>query len=280
MPNVTRLGTFDSTEGVRIAWRADGPPAQSAGPCGFFWLSGFKSDMSGTKAEAIAAHAAGSGRPCLRFDYSGHGESAGDLADGTISAWLAEAVRAFTTLAGGRRIVIGSSMGGWLALLLLRRLRASDPDAARRISGLVLLAPAVDMTKALLWARLSDAARQAITVRGYHLEPSRYGPEPYLYTLALIEDGNRHLVLEQGLDLPCPARILQGDEDPDVAYDHALRGFHALRGEDIRLTLIKGGDHRLSRPRDIALLIATIEELAQASDRAWAQARSDASPSR
>ena len=178
MPNVTRLGTFDSTEGVRIAWRADGPPAQSAGPCGFFWLGGFKSDMSGTKAEAIAAHAAGSGRPCLRFDYSGHGESAGDLADGTISAWLAQAVRAFTTLAGGRRIVIGSSMGGWLALLLLRRLRASDPDAARRISGLVLLAPAVDMTKALLWARLSDAARQAITVRGYHREPSRYGPSP------------------------------------------------------------------------------------------------------
>jgi pimeloyl-ACP methyl ester carboxylesterase len=280
MPNATRLGTFDSTEGVRIAWRADGPPPQSAGPCGFFWLSGFKSDMSGTKAEAIAAHAAGSGRPCLRFDYSGHGESAGDLADGTISAWLAEAVQAFTSLTGGRRIVIGSSMGGWLALLLLRRLRASDPDAARRIGGLVLLAPAVDMTKALLWARLSDAARDAITVRGYHLEPSRYGPEPYLYTLALIEDGNRHLVLEQGLDLPCPARILQGDEDPDVAYDHALRSFHALRGDDIRLTLIKGGDHRLSRPRDIALLIATIEELAQASDRAWAQARSDASPSR
>ena len=121
---------------------------------------------------------------------------------GTISGWLAEAVQAFTTLAGGRRIVIGSSMGGWLALLLLRRLLSTDPDAARRISGLVLLAPALDMTRALIWARLSDAARHAITARGYHLEPSRYGPEPYLYTLALIEDGNRHLMLDPGLDLP------------------------------------------------------------------------------
>jgi pimeloyl-ACP methyl ester carboxylesterase len=110
------------------------------------------------------------------------------------------------------------------------------------------------------------AARRQITAEGCCFEPSRYGPEPYLYTLALIEDGRRHLLLQQGLDLPCPLRILQGDQDPDVSYDHALRTFHALRGDDIRLTLIKGGDHRLSTPRDIALLLATIDELAQASD--------------
>jgi pimeloyl-ACP methyl ester carboxylesterase len=221
--------------------------------------------MSGTKAEAIAAHAAATGRPCFRFDYSGHGESGGDLAGGTISGWLAEAAQAFSTRAGGPRILVGSSMGGWLALLLLRRLRSADPAAAARIRGLVLIAPAADMTT-LVWDRLSDAARRQITAEGCCFEPSRYGPEPYLYTLALIEDGRRHLLLQQGLDLPCPLRILQGDQDPDVSYDHALRTFHALRGDDIRLTLIKGGDHRLSTPRDIALLLATIDELAQASD--------------
>ena len=279
MPNATRLGIFDTTEGVRIAWREDGPPPRPGTPCGFFWLSGFRSDMSGTKAEAIAAHAAAAGRPCFRFDYSGHGESGGDLAGGTISGWLAETVQAFSTLAGGPRIVVGSSMGGWLALLLLRRLGSTDPEAAARIRGLVLIAPAADMTT-LIWDRLSDAARHEITAQGCCLEPSRYGPEPYLYTLALIEDGRRHLLPQQGLDLSCPVRILQGDQDPDVSYDHVLRTFHALRGDDIRLTLIKGGDHRLSTPRDIALLVATIEALAHDCDSARSQSTSAASPSR
>jgi pimeloyl-ACP methyl ester carboxylesterase len=268
MPKPTRLGIFDSTEGVRIAWREDGPPPQAGAPTGFFWLSGFKSDMCGTKAEAIAAHATAAGRPCFRFDYSGHGESAGDFAKGTISRWLGEAATAFTTLAAGPRIVIGSSMGGWLALLLLRRLEASDPAAAARIRGIVLIAPAVDMTKELLWDRCSEAVRREMIEQGYYLKPSLYGPEPYLYTLALIEDGRRHLFLEDGIDLPCPLRILQGDQDPDVPYEYALRTFHALRGADIRFTLIKGGDHRLSSPRDIALLLDTVEALAQASDSA------------
>jgi pimeloyl-ACP methyl ester carboxylesterase len=280
MPNATRLGTFDSTDGVRIAWREDGPPPRDEAPCGFFWLSGFKSDMAGTKAESIADHAATAGRPCFRFDYSGHGESAGDLARGTISVWLGQAVQAFTAFAPGPRIVIGSSMGGWLALLLLRRLAATDPAAAARIRGLVLIAPAVDMTKELIWDHLPDTARHELATQGYHLKPSRYGPEPYLYTLALIEDGRRHLFLTEGLDIPCPLRILQGDQDPDVPFDHALRTFHVLHGDDLRLTLIKGGDHRLSTPRDIALLIATIEELALASDHASVQPARDASPSR
>src|SRR5262245_54010175 len=252
MPNAIRLGIFDTTEGLPIAWREDGPPPRDGAPCGFFWLSGFKSDMTGTKAEAIAAHAIAAGRPCFRFDYSGHGESGGDLAGGTISRWLGEAMQAFTHFARGPRIVIGSSMGGWLALLLLRALQASDPAAAARIRGLVLIAPAVDMTKALMWDRFSDEVRKELLAQGHHLEPSRYGPEPYLYTLALFEDGRRHLLLEDGLDLSCPLRILQGDLDPDVPYEHALRTFHALCGDDIRLTLIKGGDHRLSTPRDIA----------------------------
>jgi pimeloyl-ACP methyl ester carboxylesterase len=266
MPNGSRLGSFDSIDGIRIAWREDGPPPQPAGPAGFFWLSGFKSDMCGTKAEAIAAHAATADRPCLRFDYSGHGESAGDFAEGTISRWLGEAATAFTTRATGPRIVVGSSMGGWLALLLLRRLQTSDPAAAARIRGMVLIAPAVDMTKELMWDRYSDEVRRAMSEQGFYLKPSLYGPEPYLYTLKLIEDGRRHLFLDRGLDLPCPLRIIQGDADPDVPHEHALRTFHALRGHDIRLILVKGGDHRLSSPADIALLIDTVEGLAQASD--------------
>jgi pimeloyl-ACP methyl ester carboxylesterase len=266
MPNATRRGSFDSTEGVRIAWREDGPPPQSEGATGFFWLSGFKSDMCGTKAEAIAAHAAAAGRPCLRFDYSGHGESGGDFAEGSISRWLGEAATAFTTRATGRRIVIGSSMGGWLALLLLRRLQTSDPAAAARLRGIILIAPAVDMTKALMWDRYSEEVRQMMTEQGFYLKPSLYGPEPYLYTRKLIEDGRGHLFLEDGLDIPCPLRILQGDSDPDVPYEHALRTFHAVRGTDIRLTLIKGGDHRLSSPGDIALLLDTVEALAWQSD--------------
>jgi pimeloyl-ACP methyl ester carboxylesterase len=268
MPNASRQGSFDSAEGVRIAWREDGPPPQSEGATGFFWLSGFKSDMCGTKAEAIAGHAAAAGRPGFRFDYSGHGQSAGDFAEGTISRWLGEAATAFTTRAVGPRIVIGSSMGGWLALLLLRRLGTTDPAAAARIRGIVLIAPAVDMTKELLWDRYSEDVRRAMTEQGFYLKPSLYGPEPYLYTRMLIEDGRHHLFLEDGLDLPCPLRILQGDADPDVPYEHALRTFHAMRGRDIRLTLIKGGDHRLSSPSDIALLLDTIEGLARASDSA------------
>jgi pimeloyl-ACP methyl ester carboxylesterase len=266
MPNATRLGSFHSFDGVRIAWREDGPPPQSEGATGFFWLSGFKSDMCGTKAEAIAAHAAAAGRPCLRFDYSGHGESAGDFAEGTISRWLGEAATAFTAHATGPRIIVGSSMGGWLALLLRRRLQTSDPAAAARIRGIVLIAPAVDMTKELMWDRYSEEVRRVMREQGFYLKPSLYGPEPYLYTLELIEDGRRHLLLEGGIDIPCPLRILQGDADPDVPYSHALKTFHAMRGHDIRLTLVKGGDHRLSSPGDIALLIDTVEGLAQGSD--------------
>jgi len=266
MPNASRPGSFDSIDGIRIAWREDGPPPQSEEATGFFWLSGFKSDMCGTKAEAIAAHAVAAGRPCLRFDYSGHGESAGDFAEGTISRWLGEATTAFTTRATGPRIVIGSSMGGWLALLLLRRLATTDPEAAGRIRGIVLIAPAVDMTKELMWDRYSEEVRRVMTEQGFYLKPSLYGSEPYLYTLKLIEDGRRHLFLDDGLDVPCPLRILQGDADPDVPFEHALATFHALRGRDIRLTLVKGGDHRLSSPSDIALLLETVEGLAQGSD--------------
>jgi len=266
MADDSRLGSYKSAEGDRIAWREDGPPPQPEGPTGLFWLSGFRSDMCGTKAAALAAHAAAVGRPCFRFDYSGHGESGGDFAAGTISRWLGEASAGFTARATGRRIVIGSSMGGWLALLMLRRLATIDPGAAARIRGLVLIAPAADMTKALMWDRYSDEVRRQMTEQGFTLEPSLYGPEPYLYTLALIEDGRRHLFLESGLDVPCPVRILQGDADPDVPYAHALRTFRALRGPDIRLTLVKGGDHRLSSPGDIALLLETVETLAQASD--------------
>ena len=170
-------------------------------------------------------------------------------------------------------------MGGWLALLLLRQLRNQDRDAAERIRGLVLIAPAADMTKDLMWDRWSEEIRSAMIATGAHREPSIYGGEPYLYTHELIEDGRRHLLLAEGLEIHCPLRILQGDEDPDVPASHALKTFHALRGADIQLILVKGGDHRLSQPRDLRLLLATVEDLARQADEVRSRS-SAASPSR
>ena len=253
----------ESPEGVKLAYRADGPAASPA--CGFFWLGGFKSDMEGSKAEALAALARETGRPGFRFDYSGHGASGGDFLDGSISAWLSEARHMFTRLAEGPRIVVGSSMGGWLALLLCRALMRHDPAAARRIRGLVLLAPAADMTSDLMWSEFPEEVRRELNEKGVWMRPSAYG-EPYAITLRLIEDGRRHLMLEQGLDVHCPVRILQGDEDPDVPAAHAVRVFGALRGADVTLTLIKGGDHRLSTPGNLSLLRETVLRLAERSE--------------
>ena len=255
---------FETREdGIRLAFREGG--GEDHARCGFFWLGGFKSDMSGSKAEAIAGLANATMRPCLRFDYSGHGQSDGLFTDGTISAWLDEARHFFEKSGPGRRIVIGSSMGGWLALLLLRRLMIEDAAQARRIAGLVLVAPAADMTADLMWDGFSPRIRAELAETGLHLRPSLYG-EPYPITMALIDDGRRHLMLHKGLDCPCPLRILQGDADPDVPATHAVRLFEILRGEDITLTLIKGGDHRLSQPAQLALMCDTALRLAEQAD--------------
>lgn len=252
-----------SPDGTPIAYRLDG--RDDLGRCGFVWLGGYKSDMEGSKAEALAALARETRRPCLRFDYSGHGASGGLFVDGTISKWLEQSAHMLLSQGRGPRILVGSSMGGWLTLLLYRLLQRADPAACQRIKGLVLLAPAADMTSDLMWAQFPEEVRRELSEKGVWLRPSAYG-EPYAITKRLIEDGRRHLMLEQGLDVACPVRILQGDEDPDVPAAHAVKVFGALRGADVTLTLVKGGDHRLSTPGNLALLRETVLRLAERSE--------------
>jgi pimeloyl-ACP methyl ester carboxylesterase len=236
----------------RIAVRA----RLGAGP-GVFWLSGFNSDMRGTKARALDVWAGESGRACVRFDYSGHGESGGAFADGTISRWLEESVAVFDRFCRGPQIVVGSSMGGWLALLLAREI--AKRQAGPTLAGLVLIAPAPDFTEALLWKGLAPQVREEIETNGVWLRPSAYG-DPYPITRALIEDGRKHLVLGSSIQVGCPVRILQGAQDADVPWQHAFALTSQLPSDDVVLTLIQDGDHRLSRPQDIARLIAAVQE--------------------
>ncbi len=228
---------------------------------GIFWLGGFKSDMRGTKAEALAAHAARSGRACVRFDYSGHGESGGRFEDGTISSWLEDALAVFETQARGPQIVVGSSMGGWIALLLAAAL-AKKPARETSLAGLVLIAPAPDFTEALMWAEFSPEVKREIEEEGFWQRPSAYGEDPYPITRTLIEDGRKHLVLNKPIELGVPVRILQGVKDPDVPFGHAMKLVSCLAQDDVVLTLVKDGDHRLSRPEDLDRLTRTVDELA------------------
>ncbi len=229
---------------------------------GLVWLCGFKSDMISTKASALADWAEAKGASYLRFDYSGHGESGGRIEDFTIGDWLADTLAAFRALTEGPQVVIGSSMGGWLALLLARALQA-EPHSAGRLGALVLIAPAWDMTEALMWEQFPPEARAALELNGVFYRPSQYG-EPYPLTRDLIEEGRTHLV-GSGMDTGCPVRILQGMRDPDVPWQHALRLVDLLEGDDVRLTLIKDGEHRLSRDSDLAALFAMISEFLPAA---------------
>jgi pimeloyl-ACP methyl ester carboxylesterase len=224
---------------------------------GLFWLGGFNSDMTGTKAEALDAFAATRGLAMTRFDYSGHGQSGGRFEDGTISRWVEEALAAFA-LTEGPQIVIGSSMGGWIALLLSEALRKA---AASRIAGLVLIAPAVDMTRALMWEEMSVAQRKALMKDGSIRRPSDYASEGYLITRALIEDGDTHLFAGRLIETGCPVHILQGVADTDVPWRHATALVTQLASDDVVLTLVKDGDHRLSREEDLARLRSAIEAM-------------------
>ena len=253
----------DKLMDFRLAWLKDGPNDE-LGPCGFFWLGGFMSEMTGSKGESLADLARVKRRNCLRFDYSGHGQSSGEFTDGTISLWLEQSTHMFLNHTRNKRIIVGSSMGGWLALLLARRLAAEDPAAFRRIGGVVLLAPATDMTSALMWAKKSEEDREMLVREGVWHQPSDYGA-PYPITFNLIDDGTRHGVLEKGLNLPFPVRILQGTEDTDVPPDHALKTMAALQG-DVSLTLIKGGDHRLSTQPHLRFMRETALQLAMRVD--------------
>jgi pimeloyl-ACP methyl ester carboxylesterase len=226
---------------------------------GLVWLGGFMSDMGRTKAVALDQWAGARGRTCLRFDYSGHGESGGRFADGTISRWLEEGLAVFDAYCEGPQIVVGSSMGGWLALLLARELRRA-PRLRASLAGLVLIAPAVDFTEALMWQRFPEEIKREIETTGVWKRPSQYSDQPYLITKGLIEDGRRHLLLGGLIETGCPVRILQGVQDPDVPWDHAVELVSRLAQDDVVLTLVKDGDHRLSRPEDIERLLAAVAE--------------------
>jgi pimeloyl-ACP methyl ester carboxylesterase len=223
--------------------------------------------MDGAKATSLEAWARVRGRACLRFDYSGHGLSGGALEDGTISRWLAEARQAFDTLTAGPQILVGSSMGGWIALLLARAHMAQAGADGSRIAGLVLIAPAADMTERLIWGDAGADVRRAIEEDGVWLRPSAYGDGPYPITRTLIEDGRAHLILDERIATPCPVRILHGLDDPDVPWRHSLALVDCLEGEDVTVTFVRGGDHRLSTDRDIARLRAVLDEVAAATER-------------
>jgi pimeloyl-ACP methyl ester carboxylesterase len=238
----------------RIAVRA-----RTGSAPGLFWLSGFNSDMRGTKAIALDAWAAERNRACVRFDYSGHGESGGAFVDGTIGRWLEETVAVFERFCAGPQVVIGSSMGGWMALLLAREM-ARRPATRASLAGLVLIAPAPDFTEELMWKNFSPEVRHQIETNGVWLRPSVYG-EPYPITRALIEEGRNHLLLGGSIEVGCPVRILQGAQDPDVPWQHAFSLAHRLPADDVVLTMIQDGDHRLSRPQDIARMIAAVAEI-------------------
>jgi len=247
------LGFLPRPGGGRLAWRRlEGRGATVV------WLGGFRSDMSGTKAQALADWAARAGRPFLRFDYSGHGESAGDFAEGTIGRWREDALAVIDELARGPLILVGSSMGGWLACLAA----LARPE---RVSGLVLIAPAADFTETLMWPALGDEARAAIERDGLWMQPSDYGA-PYPLTRALFEDGRRWSLLPGPVRIAAPVRILQGVVDPEVPWRHALDLADALESHDVTVTLVKAGDHRLSTPADLQRLTGEVEALAAMAD--------------
>jgi pimeloyl-ACP methyl ester carboxylesterase len=257
-PDLLKVGTGSEERTIAVRRDQAAPPGSESG---VFWLGGFKSDMKGTKAEALSAWARENGRACVRFDYSGHGESGGDFRDGTIGRWLEESFAVFSACCAGPQVVVGSSMGGWLALLLARELRRHKAGNAlpASMAGLVLIAPAVDFTEVLMWQRFPDAVKQQLAEQGVWLRPSEYG-EPYPITRGLIEEGRKHLLLGGMIETGCPVRILQGVQDPDVPWQHAVALTSRLAQDDVVLTLVKDGDHRLSRPEDLERLIKAVGE--------------------
>ena len=195
----------------------------------------------------------------MRFDYSGHGGSGGRFEDGTISLWLEEAEAVFDAFADGPQIIVGSSMGGWMALLLAKRLR--ERGYTNRLAGMVLIAPAVDMTKDLMSDSFGEAERRALDEQGFCARPSSYSGEPYVITRALIEDGERHLFGNRPIETGCPVHVIQGMRDPDVPWQHATALMERLAFDDAVLTLVRDGDHRLSRPEDIERLMRAVEAM-------------------
>lgn len=240
---------FTSPQGRRIAYNR----LEGGGP-GVMFLGGFKSDMTGTKAVALEGWARAQGRAFLRFDYSGHGESSGKFEEGAISDWFEDALAALEDLTAGPQVLVGSSMGGWISLLLARAV----PE---RVAGLVTIAAAPDFTEDSMWDGFSAAQREELMARGRVELPSDYADSPYVITRRLIEDGRNHLVLRAPLALPFPVRLLHGTADADVPMDRALKIMDHAEGSDIRVTYVKGADHRFSSDECLRLIEAAVAEL-------------------
>ena len=250
------VGTNDDARDIAVTVRqANG----SGNAPAVVWLGGYRSDMTGTKAVELDRFADDKGLGCIRLDYSGHGASGGDFNKGTISRWLEESLAVLVALEAKNIVVIGSSMGGWIALRLIEELRkvAQGP----KVCGLVLIAPAPDFTFELIEPNLTEDEKASLDERGYFEEHSEYSPEPNIFTRALIEDGRENRVLKDTIVTGCPVHILQGMKDPDVPYQHALKLMEYLPADDVVLTLIRDGDHRLSRPQDIAKMLAAVSSM-------------------
>lgn len=235
--------------GERLAWRR----LDGRGPT-VVWLGGFRSDMSGTKAQALADWARARGQAFARFDYFAHGASSGDFSQGSITRWREDALAVIDQLTQGPLILVGSSMGGWLACL-------AAAARSERIAGLVLIAPAADFTETLMKPNLPPQAIEALDERGVWIAPGDFGEGGYPITQTLLEDGARWSILPGPVPIRCPVRILQGGRDAAVPWTHALALAQAMEGQDVVFSLIRDGDHRLSRPKDLDRLIATLEEL-------------------
>jgi pimeloyl-ACP methyl ester carboxylesterase len=242
------ISRLDRGDGTHLAWHRTPGRAPTV-----VFLPGYRSDMAGEKATMLAAFCTARGQAMLRFDYSGHGASDGAFEDGTIGIWAADALTAIDALSEGPLVLVGSSMGGWIALLTALARPA-------RVAGLLGIAAAPDFTETLMWAAMAPPERAALLRDGVLRVPSEYG-EPYAITRALIEDGRTHLLLNAPIAIDCPIRLLHGQRDPDVPWETALRIAERVRAEDVRLTLVKDGDHRLSRPQDLLLLRETLASL-------------------
>jgi pimeloyl-ACP methyl ester carboxylesterase len=249
-----------SVEGVTFLLRRERRLAYQHTPGklpGVLFCGGYTSDMTGTKALALEAFCREQGRAFVRFDYSGHGASSGDFADGTISAWADDALEIIDRLTEGPLLVVGSSMGGWIMLLVA----LSRPE---RVAGLIGIAAAPDFTEDLLLAQATAEQRRALAEHGYWMQPSAYGGPPYPVTRPFIEEAREHLVLRGPIPITCPVHLLHGQRDPDVPWRTALRLAERLQTEDVTVELIKAGDHRLSTGRDLARITAAIDRLAAA----------------
>ncbi len=247
-PGMQETGRTDRGDGVALAWvRTPG-----RGPTAVF-LPGYMSDMTGAKAMVVEEFCVGRGLACLRLDYSGHGASGGAFTDGTVGRWTDDALALIDRLTKGPLVLVGSSMGGWIALLAALARPA-------RIAGLIGIAAAPDFTEELMWQAMMPAERAELERQGVLQVPSLYG-DPYSVTAALITDGRTRLLLDRTIPLHCPVRLLHGQRDPDVPWQTSLRQAERLQSDDVQVTLVKDGDHRLSRPSDLALLRRMLGEL-------------------